>query len=139
MSNMRILVYPLVLVGVVFCQLGCQNQNLAQKQVAAEQWLNQQPAGSSIRVSGNWFSQEFGKATFSQSGNRISGILDTYEIKGVASGDKLYLTAWDSGKCYYALVLTRITSNIFKGSYTDGPVFINDPAEQRSVELRKSY
>jgi hypothetical protein len=57
----------------------------------------------------------------------------------VVSGKKAYLTTWDSGKCYYAIVLTQSGKNVLSGTYTDGPVYKEIPKEQRAIELRRSY
>ena len=126
--------------GLVLCLTGCQTQQqIAKNQTAAEEWLNLQNAGARIQVSGTWFSQDWGRATLKQSGREVTGTIDTYEVKGVVSGGNAYLTTWDSGKCYYAIILTQSGNNVLKGTYTDGPTYNTDPAQQRTVELRRSY
>ncbi len=130
----------LVVAGLVLGQMSCQTQqNLARNQVAAQEWMNQQTAGARIQVSGNWFAEGWGRGTFKQSGRQITGTLDTYEVKGVVSGNKVYLTTWDSGKCYYAIILSQSSSNKLTGSYTDGPTYRPEAKEQRPVEFRRSY
>ncbi len=130
----------LCLAGVALGLSNCQTQqNLAQNQSSAQQWLDMQKASSRIQVSGTWFSSEWGRADLKQKGREISGAIDTYQVKGVASGDKAYLTTWDSGKCYYAIVLEKSGGNVLSGSYTDGPSYKTDAKEQRPVELRRSY
>ena len=119
---------------------GCETQqSLAKNQSSAQEWLNLQTASAGIQVSGKWFSDDWGTATLKQSGRQVTGTIDTYEVKGVVSGNKAYLTTWDSGKCYYAIVLGKTSANRLAGSYTDGPVFLQDPKEQRPIELRRSY
>jgi hypothetical protein len=119
---------------------GCNTpESLAKNQSAAHEWLNLQTSSAGIRVEGNWFAEGWGRATLKQSGRQITGTIDTYEVKGVASGRKAYLTTWDSGKCYYAIILSRKSNNVLTGTYTDGPVFLDDPAEQRPIELRRSF
>lgn len=127
-------------VGLVLGMTGCATQQeLAKNQTAAQEWLQKQNAGARIQVSGTWYSADWGRATFRQSGREISGTLDTYEVRGVASGSKAYLTTWDSGKCYYAIILSQSGKNVLTGTYTDGPAFLDDPKEQRAIELRRSY
>ena len=136
---MKELVIPISL-AFVLALGGCATQKqIAANATAAEQWLESQKAPARIQVSGTWYAADWGRADFKQSGRTISGTLDTYEVKGVVSGDKAYLTTWDSGKCYYALVLTQPSRNVLSGTYTDGPVFLNDPKKQRASEFRRSY
>ena len=126
--------------GAVIALSSCQTQQqILQNQTAAQAWLDGQSSSARIDVSGNWFAEGWGKANLKQSGRQVSGTLDTYEVKGVVSGNKAYLTTWDSGRCYYAIVLSQSSKNVLTGSYTDGPTYLESPEEQRSIELRRSY
>ena len=137
---MKVSNYFMLVAGLVLCQVSCQTQQqIAKNQAAANEWLNVQKAGANIQVSGKWMSTEWGAATLKQSGREITGTIDTYEVKGVASGNKAYLTTWDSGKCYYAVILSQSGKNVLTGSYTDGPSYKADPKQQRPIELRRSY
>jgi hypothetical protein len=130
----------MLVAGFVLCLVSCQTpQNLAKNQAAAQEWLNLQTAGARIQVSGTWFSADWGKAMLKQSGRQITGTIDMYEVKGVVSGNKAYLTTWDSGKCYYAVILSQTDKNVLTGSYTKGPTYLTHPKEQRPIELRRSY
>lgn len=130
---------PLV-AGLALCQMSCQTQEkIAKNQAAAQSWLGAQSLESHLRVAGNWSAGEWGSAKFIQTGRNITGTLDTYEIKGVVSGNKAYLTAWDSGKCYFALIISQSSANVLTGTYTDGPVYINEAKAQRPIELRRTY
>jgi hypothetical protein len=137
---MKASIQMMVVAALVLCQVGCQTQQkIAQNKAAAEAWLNQQSGASRIQVSGNWFAEGWGRSTLKQSGREITGTLDTYEIKGVVSGNQAYLTAWDSGKCYFAIILSQPSRNVLSGSYTDGPTYIAKAEQQRPVEFRRSY
>jgi hypothetical protein len=130
----------LVSAGLLFGLVSCQTQQkIALNQSAARDWIKQQNTAARIDVSGNWFAEGWGKASLRQSGRDITGTIDTYEVKGVVSGNKAYLTTWDSGKCYYALIITRSSANRLTGSYTDGPTYRSEAKEQRPIELRRSY
>lgn len=130
----------LVSAGLLLGLVGCQTQQkIALNQAAAHDWVKQQNSAARINVSGNWFGEGWGKALLKQSGRDVTGTIDTYDVKGVVSGNKAYLTTWDSGKCYYAIILTRSSANSLTGSYTDGPTYRSDAKEQRTVELRRSY
>ena len=132
---------PMMVLAVASLVLSaCQTtETIKKNQVAAQGWLDSQAATARINVSGSWFAESWGKADLKQSGRNVSGTIDTYEVRGVVSGGKAYLTAWDSGKCYYAIILSQAGRNVLTGSYTDGPTYRNDPKEQRAIELRRSY
>lgn len=137
---MKVTCNLLFLASIALSLSGCQTpQNLAKNQTAAQEWLNLQNSSARIEVSGTWFSADWGRASLKQSGRQITGTLDTYEVKGVVSGGKAYLTTWDSGKCYYAVVLSQPSKNVLTGSYTDGPAYKTQPDQQRTIELRRSY
>lgn len=140
LESMKAAITATSVAGILIGLTACQTPEItAKNQAAAQAWMNGQTASAGINVSGTWFSQEWGKATLKQTGRNISGAIDTYEVKGVVSGNKAYLTTWDSGKSYYAIILTQTGRNVLSGSYTDGPAYRNDPKQQRTVELRRSY
>lgn len=137
---MKALITATSVAGILFGLTACQTpEKTAKNQAAAQAWMSGQTASAGINVSGTWFSQEWGKASLKQTGRQVSGTIDTYEVKGVVSGKKAYLTTWDSGKCYYAIILSQSGKNVLTGSYTDGPAYREDPKKQRPVELRRSY
>ena len=130
----------LMAAGCVLAMNSCETQkSIAANSTAANEWLKLQQGPARINVSGTWFSEDWGRAELKQSGRDITGRIDTYEVKGVVSGGKAYLTTWDSGKCYYAVILSQSSRNVLSGSYTDGPTYLNDAKEQRTVEFRRSY
>ncbi|MCU0749439.1 MAG: hypothetical protein MUF13_07840 [Akkermansiaceae bacterium] len=137
---MKITSTILLTAGAVIALSSCQTQEqILKNQTAAQAWLDGQSSSARIDISGNWFAETWGKANLKQSGRHISGTIDTYEVKGVVSGNKAYLTTWDAGKCYYAIVLSQSSKNVLTGSYTDGPTYLESPKEQRAIELRRSY
>jgi hypothetical protein len=139
MCVMKHLVIPAAIAAILGLS-GCQTpQGVAANAAAAHEWMHAQQSPARIQVSGTWFSEDWGRAELRQNGRTITGRLDTYEVQGVASGNKAYLTTWDSGKCYYALILTQPSHNVLMGSYTDGPRYRDDPGEQRVSEFRRSH
>jgi len=137
---MKISTTAMVVAGFVLSQVGCQTQQkIAMNQSAAQEWLGSQKSSARIQVSGTWFSEQWGKASFKQSGREVTGTLDTYEVKGVVSGNKAYLTTWDSGKCYHAFIISQSGKNVLTGTYTDGPTYRAETKLQLPIELRRSY
>jgi hypothetical protein len=137
---MKCLTSFLMAAGCLLAMNSCETQkSLGANATAANDWLKLQQGASRINVTGTWFSEDWGRADLKQSGRDITGRIDTYEVKGVVSGSKAYLTTWDSGKCYYAVVLSQTSRNTLSGTYTDGPIFLDDAKEQRPVEFRRSY
>lgn len=140
MDSMKYLKHLLTLAVASLVLNACQTaESIKKNEVAAQSWMTSQSAAARINVSGSWFAESWGKVNLKQTGRNVAGTLDTYEIRGVVSGSKAYLTAWDSGKCYYAIILSQAGKNGLKGTYTDGPVYLNDPKQQRDIELRRSY
>lgn len=140
MESMKCLTQMMVLAGAALFLNACQTtETINKNQVATQAWLDSQTAAARINVSGLWFSESWGKADLKQTGRKVSGVIDTYEVRGVVSGSKAYLTAWDSGKCYYAIELSQAGKNNLKGTYTDGPVYRDNPKEQRAIELHRAY
>lgn len=140
MRPMKYLTQLTAMGAAAFLLASCQTtETIKKNQVAAQGWLDAQSAPARINVSGMWFAEGWGKAELKQTGRKVSGMLDTYEVRGVVSGGKACLTAWDSGKCYYAIEMSQAGKNVLKGTYTDGPVYLSDPKQQRAIELRRSY
>lgn len=140
MDSMKYFKHLLTLAVASLVLNSCQTaETIKKNEVAAQSWMASQSSPARINVSGSWFAESWGKANLKQSGRDVTGTIDTFEVRGVVSGNKAYLTTWDSGKCYYAIVLSQSGRNVLTGTYTDGPVYLNDAKEQRSIELRRSY
>lgn len=105
-----------------------------------EYWLASKEGKSEIDVSGAWVSPEWGLAKFEQQNNRITGILGDYPVKGVASGNDLYLMMYSAGRADYFAELKAIDKNTFVGNYSKYHIIDqvrNDPAFTRPMSLRK--
>ena len=103
----------LLLVILVFFSLAACSTALQVKEV--DKWLSVR-AGStapSINVSGEWQDSVYadntfmgwGTGRFEQSGSTVTGNLGQYIIKGMVSGNKLYLVLLTGGTVYYTATL----------------------------------
>ncbi len=81
-------------------------------------WLDSKKDNPSINVTGSWTSPEWGSARFKQEGRDVSGALGDYPVKGVVSGDTLYLLMYSGSKVDYSAELKALDNNTFKGSYS---------------------
>jgi hypothetical protein len=65
-----------------------------------------------------WTSPEWGAATFKQEGKDITGVLGDYPVRGVVSGDRIYLLMYYDDKVDYFAELKASDNKTFKGFYS---------------------
>jgi hypothetical protein len=80
-------------------------------------WLDSKKDNPAINVSGTWTSPEWGSARLKQEDRNVSGALGDYPVKGVVSGDTLYLLMYSGSKVDYSAELKALDNNTLKGSY----------------------
>jgi hypothetical protein len=106
-----------------------------------EFWLASKTDKPEIDVSGTWSSPEWGDATLKQEGRDITGTLGDYPVKGVASGNGLYLMMYSGDKVHYFAELRAADKNTLKGLYSEKYGMIdetkNAPALKRPISLIK--
>jgi hypothetical protein len=106
-----------------------------------ENWLASKKDKPEMDVSGAWSSPEWGAATLKQEGNRITGMLGDYPVKGVASGKGLYLMMYSGDSVHYFAELMATDKNTFKGLYSAKYSTIdevkNAPAVTRPMSLTR--
>ena len=83
-----------------------------------ESWLASKTDKPEMNVSGTWLSPEWGDATLNQEGKDITGMLGDYPVKGVASGNGLYLMMYSGDKVHYYAELKATDKSTFKGLYS---------------------
>jgi hypothetical protein len=89
-----------------------------------------------MEVSGTWSSPDWGIAILKQKENGITGTFGEYLVKGVASGNSLYLMMYLGDRAYYFAELKATDKDTFKGRYSDQTNRINDPG--RPISLTKA-
>ena len=94
-------------------------------------WLDTKTAQPEIDVSGIWNSPEWGsEAKFEQKGNEVTGTLGGYPVRGVVSGNRLYLLMYSGEKIHYSADLKTSDQNTLTGVYSKYSIIddvINDP------------
>jgi hypothetical protein len=109
----------LSLVILAFFSLGACSTALQVTEV--DKWLSAK-AGSTapvVQVSGEWQDSVYadntfmgwGAGKFEQSGSTVTGSLGLYIVKGMVSGDKLYLVLMTGGSVYYTATLEMKKDN----------------------------
>ncbi len=83
-----------------------------------DNWLSDQSEPAGINISGNWTSNDWGRATFTQDGRRVSGILGGYTVHGVVSGERAYLLIAQGDWYYYSSVLELQRPGLLTGRFS---------------------
>jgi hypothetical protein len=106
-----------------------------------ENWLASKTEKPAIDVSGAWYSPEWGASNFKQQGKDVTGMLGDYPVKGVVSGDDLYLLMYSGDKIHYFAELKASDKNAFKGLYSEKYATFdetkNAPTLKRPMSLTK--
>ena len=87
--------------------------------IKGDNWLASKTAKPDMDVSGVWSSPEWGSANFKQEGRNITGTLGDYPVKGVVSGNDLYLLMYSGDKIHYFAELKTVDKKTFKGLYSE--------------------
>jgi len=120
------LIAPLVLALAALLVLpACNTQEkYAQNNAAADAWLQAQSTSSpQINVTGSWTVPGWGGAALEQTGRELVGEMGNYRIKGVVSGYRAYITAYDGGWVYYTMILKKPSSSKLEGVYSSSVPF----------------
>jgi hypothetical protein len=108
-------------------------EQYAKNQAAGEVWLAEHKAPAKINIGGRWHSDDWGGAVFEQRGRAITGTIGEFNVQGVISGSKAYLTISERGWIYYTAILER-SGNSLTGFYSYSVPFTF--RDQRSIQLR---
>lgn len=101
-------------------------------------WLDSKKDNPTINVSGSWISPEWGSARFKQENRNVSGALGDYPVKGVVSGDTLYLLMYSGSKVDYSAELKALDNNTLKGSYSKYSIVEHEQAEyKKPINLKR--
>ncbi len=127
-------------VALIVCSVFCL-QACGVPMTKGEFWLASKTDKPETDVSGTWYSPEWGEATLKQEGKDITGTLGDYPVKGVASGNGLYLMMYSGDKVHYFAELRATDKNTFKELYSEKYGVIdeakNAPALKRPISLTK--
>ena len=134
-SKTRFFRIALIMASALFL-LSCGTTTVIQ----GENWLASKTDKPEMDISGTWSSPEWGAAILKQEGNRITGVLGDYPVKGVASGNSLYLMMYSGDTATYFAELKATDMNTFKGLYSKYKIIDevrNDPGFTRPMSLTK--
>src|SRR5208337_1674560 len=114
MRSLTIVLLTLSLIFVISCAL---------KQTEIDPWLNTISGGkpAEIDITGKWRNAEggwfgWGEGYLRQEQNTISGAIGDYNIKGVVSGQRVYLVFLSGGRVYYTARL-EMFQDLLTGNY----------------------
>ena len=107
-----------------------------------QRWLDSKKDAPEMNVSGRWFSSEWGDTNFNQEQKDVTGQLGDYPVRGVVSGNSLYLLMYSGSNVHYSAKLTASDENTFEGSYSKYSI-IDEPrsgnAYVRPIHLRRVH
>jgi hypothetical protein len=86
--------------------------------IKGQKWLDSKTDKPEINISGTWISHEWGAATFKQEDNKITGMLGDYPVKGVVSGNSIYLLMYSQDSIHYSADLKLSDKETFNGFYS---------------------
>lgn len=122
----------------IFALSGCNTaERYAANQASTDAWLSSKAGKASVRVDGVWEALEYGwggAGRFTQSGNKISGSLGNYTVRGVVNGSTVYLAFVSGGWTYYTAVLKK-RGSMLGGFYSSSIPFSSE--DQGSLNLRR--
>ena len=106
-----------------------------------DNWLASKTDKPEMDVSGSWSSPEWGVAKLKQEDKYITGMLGDYPVRGVASGNGLYLMMYSGDRVHYFAELKAADKNTLKGLYSAKFEPINEaknaPVLTRPMSLTK--
>ena len=77
-------------------------------------WLDSKKGAPEMNVSGVWICPEWGEANFKQEERNVTGMLGDYPIKGVVSGNSIYLLMYSGARVDYSAKLKASDENTLK-------------------------
>jgi hypothetical protein len=121
---------------LLLCALLLASCSMSMQQGKA--WLDTKTDAPTLNVSGTWMCQEFSMAQLNQEGRDITGAFyGGGLIKGVASGDSIYLLIYDTDTVLYTATLKSVDQKTMKGEYVRGYLYNQDKLIRRPIGLVK--
>jgi hypothetical protein len=86
---------------------------------AGKKWLDSKNDRPEINISGIWASPEWGAVILKQEKKDIVGVVGDYPVRGVVSGNSIYLLMlYKDDSVHYFAELKASDNNTFKGFYS---------------------
>jgi len=102
-------------------------------------WLHSMAGASNVNMTGIWdaggaIAGGWGEGHFTQTGNRVSGILGFYNVNGVVNGTDMYMVLTAKGNVYYTAHLKQSSDGGYIGKAVEGAI-----VDQKGSESAVSY
>lgn len=101
-----------------------------------EGWLDSKKDTPTINISGNWDSPEWGRGKFKQENRDMEGVLGDYPVKGVVSGNTVYLLMYSDKKVDYSAELSALDKDTFKGFYSKYSI-VEEEKNKKPINLKR--
>ncbi|MFA7343777.1 MAG: hypothetical protein WC003_05690 [Terrimicrobiaceae bacterium] len=99
-----------------------------------DNWLSDQTGPAAINIAGNWTSNDWGRASFTQTGRKITGTIGDYTVRGVASGDRAYLLIAQGEWYYYSAVLELQRPGLLTGRFSRAIPYVRSVGRPMRLE-----
>jgi hypothetical protein len=99
-----------------------------------DNWLSDQSEPAAINIAGNWTSNDWGRASLSQSGRRVTGTIGSYTVHGVVSGERAYLLVAQGDWYYYSAVLELQRPGLLTGRFSRAIPFVKSVGRPMRLE-----
>ncbi len=111
------------------------NQRSARAEAATVAWLRGTGQSARVDVSGSWFVPGWGGGYLAQTGNRVTGYIDTYAISGVVNDRTLQLAISENGETTYSALVVLTSPDRLAGHYSRGIPY--NPYRQKRITFEK--
>lgn len=127
-----------LILGMTFLLFGCVTYYLTDENV--NPWLISKEGTPSINITGIWdsgnmMSGGWGGAQLIQSGNKISGTLGLYSVKGVINGTSIYLSLYTNMRIYHTAILNMVDKGKMEGKVIEGTIADGESAKNATTYL----
>lgn len=129
------LLLPIALLTVLSLSSCKTARHFEQNRAAGDAWLAQYTSRATTNVGGVWVASDWGLAKLEQDGRKVTGMIDSFQVEGVVSGNTAYLLISENNWIYYTAVLQKTAPSRLSGHFSYSVPF--QERDQRTMMLRK--
>lgn len=101
---------------------------------SGDRWLSDQSEPAAVNVAGNWISGDWGRGWLVQDGRKVRGTLGGYSVRGVVSGQQVYLLIAQGDWYYYSAVLDNPQPGLLTGRFSRAIPFVRTLSRPMRLE-----
>ena len=101
----------------------------------ANAWLAKNSRPAAINITGKWNATEWGAGTIKQTGNKFTGDLGGYPVRGSVSGNRVRLLFLTGGSIWWTGELEPINDNTLRGHYSASGAMLS-PGQGTPMQMK---